>query len=136
MVAKKKTVKKAVKKAAPKKVVKKTAKKVVKKAVAKKAVKRVVKKAAPKKSVKKPARVKAVKPVSAHLASALDAATNATPDAGESSDETEGHTVVKQDWFIVTVVVDHMTVYGLASDQRMYRWDTKAALWRLHKEGV
>jgi DnaK suppressor protein len=51
--AKKKSVKKSVKKASPKKAAKKAVKKVVKKAAPKKTVKKTVKKAAPKKTVKK-----------------------------------------------------------------------------------
>lgn len=39
-------------------------------------------------------------------------------------------------WRIVQFLVDNMTVFGLANDQRIYRWNTRNALWHLHKEGV
>jgi hypothetical protein len=42
----------------------------------------------------------------------------------------------KNDWRIVNIVVDHAQVYGLSSDGRIYRWNTRSALWVLHKDGL
>jgi hypothetical protein len=39
-------------------------------------------------------------------------------------------------WAVVSIVVDRMTVFGLATDQRVYRWNPRSALWILHKEGL
>lgn len=44
--------------------------------------------------------------------------------------------VVKPEWFIVNIYVDNGYVYGLANDQRVYRWNHRSALWVLHKEGL
>lgn len=42
----------------------------------------------------------------------------------------------RPEWFIVNIYVDKGYVYGLANDQRMYRWNHRSALWVLHKEGL
>lgn len=39
-------------------------------------------------------------------------------------------------WGIVSVFGNATGVYGLATDQRIYRWNTRSALWVLHKEGL
>lgn len=43
---------------------------------------------------------------------------------------------IVEQWSIVHVVVDNLEVFGIANDQRVYRWNTRAALWVLHKEGL
>lgn len=42
----------------------------------------------------------------------------------------------RPEWFIVNIYVDNGYVYGLANDQRVYRWNHRSALWVLHKEGL
>lgn len=39
-------------------------------------------------------------------------------------------------WEIISVHVDNLVVFALANDQRVYRWDSRAALWVLHKDGL
>lgn len=40
------------------------------------------------------------------------------------------------EWRITFVFGNSTGVFGLASDQRIYRWNTRSALWVLHKEGL
>lgn len=40
------------------------------------------------------------------------------------------------EWRINFVFGNSTGVFGLASDQRIYRWNTRSALWVLHKEGL
>jgi hypothetical protein len=39
-------------------------------------------------------------------------------------------------WKITLVFGNATGIYGLANDQRIYRWDTRVAVWVLHKEGI
>lgn len=39
-------------------------------------------------------------------------------------------------WYITLVFGNATGVFGLANDQRVYRWNTRSALWVLHKEGL
>ena len=44
--------------------------------------------------------------------------------------------VPQPEWRITLVFGNNTGVYGLATDQRIYRWNTRSALWVLHKEGL
>lgn len=44
--------------------------------------------------------------------------------------------VAQPEWRITSIVADRMTVFGIGTDQRVYRWNPRAALWILHKEGL
>lgn len=112
------------------------------------AKKKPVKKAAPKKAaVKKsvPA-ARAKKSVRANAAAAKPVAVSCKPrktklekgiavlaEAAWSGDK---RIVARPEWFIVNIYVDNGYVYGLANDQRVYRWNHRSALWVLHKEGL
>jgi hypothetical protein len=49
---------------------------------------------------------------------------------------TNSKIVPQPEWRITLVFGNSTGVYGLATDQRIYRWDTRSALWVLHKEGL
>lgn len=100
--------------AAKKKTVKKAA---VKKAVAKKPIKKIVK---PAKKVRKPA--KKVRKL-------------AKPESVVEVDTSVSSTLPIPKFYISQIFADHMAVFGLANDQRVYRWNPRAGVWVLHKEG-
>lgn len=125
---------KAKKPAAKKAVSKKT---VAKKVVAKKAI---AKKVTAKKTVAKKVATKAApkKRFSKTVENALDAVA-AAPNASAGNDTEQRHGAVTggvEGWRIVQFLVDNMSVFGLANDQRIYRWNPRTAVWHLHKEGV
>lgn len=109
------------------------------------AKKKPVKKAAPKKAaVKKsvPA-ARAKKSVRANAAAAKPVAVSRKPrktklekGLAEMAAGDAPKIAARPEWFIVNIYVDNGYVYGLANDQRVYRWNHRSALWVLHKEGL
>lgn len=134
----------AKKPATKKQTVKKSAVKVAKKTPAKNATTRVATKLAkgaksatrssPKSAPKKIAKPRAPR-LSQVANTALDAVAEAAP--ADTSEEERGVGIATTpEWYIVQIIVSNMTVFGLANDQRVYRWNPRNAIWHLHKEGV
>jgi len=103
-----------------------------------------VKKAAPKKAAPKKAAVKKTAvPKKATVKKAVTPRKPRRTKLEKGLAEIAGETaagskriVARSDWFIVNIYVDNGFVFGLANDQRVYRWNTRSALWVLHKEGL
>ncbi len=97
---------------------------VAKKPVTKVPVKKVVEKPAAKKSRAAPVAANATRGA-------------ATVRAAKSASRIRKPKIVPQpEWRISLVFGTATGVFGLGSDQRIYRWNTRSALWVLHKEGL
>jgi hypothetical protein len=64
------------------------------------------------------------------------AASSRKPSAAAKGVKTPAITPPKNEWHITLVFGNATGVYGLASDGRIYRWNTRSALWVLHKDGL
>lgn len=96
-------------------------KKPVKKAVAKKTV---VKKA-PAKKIAVEKKVRKTKPLVAELKTIAN------------GKQWQARPKLRQDEFTIQqIYVSNMMVFGLAVDQRVYRWNPRSAVWVLHKDGL
>lgn len=100
------------------------------------AKKKTVKKAAVKKAVAKKPIKKIAKP--AKKVRKLRDPNKSTTAEQVSSPSTIGGSMATEpvnSFYIVHAFADHLTIFGIANDQRVYRWNPRAGVWVLHKEG-
>lgn len=91
----------------------------------------------------KPVTKKSVKPVAGKMLSTRSAVSSASVTSkkprlprGIKKVFPEAHWKGQPEWRITLVFGTATGTYGLATDQRIYRWNHRSALWVLHKEGL
>lgn len=97
------------------------------------AKKKAVKKVAAKKAVAKKAVAK--KPIKKNVKTAKKVRKLAKPESVVEVDTSVSSTLPIPKFYISQIFVSNMAVFGLANDQRVYRWNPRAGVWVLHKEG-